>query len=138
MRRISKRRAVGATGHCCFFLAPTGARVSEALGANACDLQLDRPRPQVLLRGKRRKERVVPIPDDLVKALRVLMTERGANRQEARPLFVGIHETRLTRRRAAGRRHSHVDAAGTGAQIHLASCPSALARDDATAVRVTF
>ncbi|MER8562686.1 tyrosine-type recombinase/integrase [Mesorhizobium sp. M0578] len=79
------------------FLARTGARVSEALGANACDLQLDRPRPQVLLRGKGRKERVVPIPDDLVKALRTLMTERGVNRQEARPLFVGTHETRLTR-----------------------------------------
>ncbi|WP_095090426.1 tyrosine-type recombinase/integrase [Mesorhizobium sophorae] len=74
------------------FLARTGARVSEALGANACDLQLDRPRPQVLLRGKGRKERVVPIPDDLVKALRALMTERGVNRQEARPLFVGTHE----------------------------------------------
>ncbi|WP_137934938.1 tyrosine-type recombinase/integrase [Mesorhizobium comanense] len=79
------------------FLARTGARVSEALGANACDLQLDRPRPQVLLRGKGRKERVVPIPDDLVKALRALMTERGVNHQEARPLFVGTHEMRLTR-----------------------------------------
>ena len=28
------------------FLARTGARISEALGINACDLQLDRPRPQ--------------------------------------------------------------------------------------------
>ncbi|WP_287355610.1 tyrosine-type recombinase/integrase [Mesorhizobium sp.] len=46
------------------FLAGTGARVSEALGANACDIQLDRPRPKVLLRGKGPKERVVPIPDD--------------------------------------------------------------------------
>ena len=50
------------------FLARTGARVSEAIGVNASDLQLDRPRSQVLLRGKGRKERIVPIPSDLVKA----------------------------------------------------------------------
>ena len=37
---------------------------TEALGVDACDLQLDRPRPQVLLRGKGRKERIVPIPED--------------------------------------------------------------------------
>ena len=50
------------------FLARTGARVSEAIGVNAGDLQLDRPRSQVLLRGKGRKERIVPIARDLVKA----------------------------------------------------------------------
>jgi integrase/recombinase XerD len=77
------------------FLARTGARVSEAL--NACDLQLDRPRAQVLLRGKGRKERIVPIPGDLVTALKALMRERGVDRHEARPLFVGTHGTPLTR-----------------------------------------
>ena len=41
------------------FLGRTGARVSEALGVDARDLQLDRARPQVLLRGKGRKERIV-------------------------------------------------------------------------------
>jgi integrase/recombinase XerD len=79
------------------FLARTGARVSEALGVNACDLQLDRTRPQVLLRGKGRKERMVPIPHDLVKALKGLMRERGVDHNEARPLFVGTHGIRLTR-----------------------------------------
>lgn len=79
------------------FLARTGARVSEALDADACDLQLERPRPQVLLRGKGRKERIVPIPDDLVKALKALMRERGVEAHETRPLFVGTKETRLTR-----------------------------------------
>ena len=79
------------------FLARTGARVSEAVGVNACDLQLDRARSQVLLRGKGRKERVVPIPDDLVKALKTLMSERGIDDRAARPLFVGAHEARLTR-----------------------------------------
>jgi site-specific recombinase XerD len=79
------------------FLARTGARVSEALGVDACDLQLDRARPQVLLRGKGRKERVVPLAEDLVRALRALLRERGIEPQEARPLFVGTHGTRLTR-----------------------------------------
>ncbi|MGB8437673.1 MAG: tyrosine-type recombinase/integrase [Burkholderiales bacterium] len=79
------------------FLARTGARVSEAIGVNACDLQLDRPRPQVLLRGKGRKERIVPMPGDLVKALKAVMREREVGSHEARPLFVGTHGTRLTR-----------------------------------------
>jgi integrase/recombinase XerD len=79
------------------FLARTGARVSEALGVNACDLRLDCPRPQVLLRGKGRKERVVPMSDDLVKALKALMYEREVDHREARPLFVGKNDTRLTR-----------------------------------------
>lgn len=79
------------------FLARTGARVSEAIGVNACDLQLDRPRPQVLLRGKGQKERIVPISDDLIKALKALMNERRVAHNEALPLFVGTHDTRLTR-----------------------------------------
>jgi site-specific recombinase XerD len=79
------------------FLARTGARVSEAVGVDACDLQLNRTRPQVLLRGKGRKDRVVPISDDLVKALKALMNERGFEGQEVRPIFVGTHKTRLTR-----------------------------------------
>jgi integrase/recombinase XerD len=79
------------------FLARTGARVSEAIGVNAGDLQLDRPRSQVLLRGKGRKERIVPIPNDLVKALKALISERGIALHEPRPLFVGTQETRLTR-----------------------------------------
>ena len=79
------------------FLARTGARISEALGVNACDLQLDHPRSQLLLRGKGRKQRIVPIPNDLVKALKALMRERGLALDDKRPLFVGIHGNRLTR-----------------------------------------
>lgn len=79
------------------FLARTGARVSEAIGVNAADLTLDSHRPQVLLRGKGRKERIVPIAHDLCKTLQKLMSERGVALHEPRPLFVGLHETRLTR-----------------------------------------
>jgi integrase len=42
------------------FLARTGARVSEAVGV---------PPPQVLLRGKGRKERLVPLAGDLARTL---------------------------------------------------------------------
>ena len=79
------------------FMARTGARVSEALGVDACDLQLEHPRPQVLLRGKGRKERIVPITHDLVKALKALIRERGIDQHDGRPLFVGTHGVRLTR-----------------------------------------
>jgi site-specific recombinase XerD len=79
------------------FLARTGARVSEALAVDVCDLRLDCQRPQVLLRGKGRKERIVPISDDLTTTLKALMSERRAKHHEARPLFVGTTGTRLTR-----------------------------------------
>jgi hypothetical protein len=79
------------------FLGRTGARVSEALGVDAYDLWLDRTRPQVLLRGKGRKEGIVPLSSDLVGALKALMRERGLEAQEQRPLFVGTHGERLTR-----------------------------------------
>jgi site-specific recombinase XerD len=78
------------------FLARTGARVSEAIGVNAADLTLDSPRPQVLLRGKGRKERIVPISFHLCNRLKKFMSERGIALHEPRPLSVGLHETRLT------------------------------------------
>lgn len=79
------------------FLGRTGARVSEALGVNVCDLQLDRTRPQVLLRGKGRRERVVPVSADLAGALRALITEHGLNGDPSGPIFRGTHGERLTR-----------------------------------------
>ncbi len=79
------------------FLARTGARVSEATGVNANDLQLERPYPQVLLRGKGRRDRVVPIPQDLAQALTDLLRERGIAYHEPKPIFVGAHNQRLTR-----------------------------------------
>jgi len=58
------------------FLARTGARVSEAIGVDAADLRLERP-PHVLLRGKGRKERLVPLAPDLARVLESLGKERG-------------------------------------------------------------
>jgi integrase/recombinase XerD len=91
------------------FLAQTGARVSEAIGVNATDLQLERQHPQVLLRGKGRKDRIVPVARDLARSLTALLSERGIAHHEPRPIFVGVRNERLTRfgaihvvRRAAG------------------------------------
>jgi integrase/recombinase XerD len=77
------------------FLARTGARVSEAIGVNAADLRLDRP-PHVLLRGKGRKERLVPLAPDIAQVLAKLLKERGLT-DEPEPVFVGAHGERLTR-----------------------------------------
>lgn len=79
------------------FLGCTGARVSEALSVNVRDLQLDRTRPQVLLRGKGRRERVVPVSADLSIALKALIAEHGLNGDPSGPIFRGIHGERLTR-----------------------------------------
>ncbi|SPP98140.1 protein of unknown function [Bradyrhizobium vignae] len=56
--------------------------MSEAPGLNANDLQLERGRPQVLLQGKGR-DRVVPIPHDLVRSLTNLLSERGLARRSS-------------------------------------------------------
>lgn len=79
------------------FLARTGARVSEATGVNANDLQLERSHPQVMLRGKGRRDRVIPIPQHLARALTALLAEHGIANHEPRPIFVGARNKRLTR-----------------------------------------
>ncbi len=79
------------------FLARTGARVSEALGVDAVDLSLDGARSHVLLRGKGRKQRRVPLASDVVAAIDNLLRERRVGRHEHVPVFVGPHGQRLTR-----------------------------------------
>ena len=71
--------------------------MSEAIGVNANDLQLERGRPQVLLHGKGRRDRVVPMPQDLVRSLTALLSERGLSHHQPEPVFVGTHNDRLTR-----------------------------------------
>jgi site-specific recombinase XerD len=79
------------------FLARTGARVSEALGVEAADLSLDGSRSQVMLYGKGRKRRTVPLASDVVAAIDNLLRERGVGRHEHVAVFVGAHRQRLTR-----------------------------------------
>lgn len=79
------------------FLARTGARISEALGVEAADLSLDGARSHVMLRGKGRKERVLPLARDLVVAIESLLHELGIAGHEHVPVFIGVRGERLTR-----------------------------------------
>jgi integrase/recombinase XerD len=119
------------------FLARTSARVSQAIGANVADLQLARPRSQVLLRGKGRKERMVPIPPDLVQALTALMKERGLANHEASPLFVGTHDppsNSLWGDTYCATRRRHRQPAGAHPQVYFTSRLQALARHEASPI----
>jgi site-specific recombinase XerD len=78
------------------FLGRTGARVSEAIAVNAKDIRFDRPW-QVLLRGKGRKERIVPLAEDTAGVLRSLCLERDVPLDAEVPVFVNARGRRLTR-----------------------------------------
>lgn len=59
------------------FLYNTGARVAELVGVRAADLHLDGLHGQVLLRGKRKKDRICPLWQNTVAVLREHLTEIG-------------------------------------------------------------
>lgn len=78
------------------FLFNTGARVSEAVGVQACDLRLTPP-ASVLLRGKGRKERVCPLWPETARALRTHLESQGIALHEARSVFLNHRGQPLTR-----------------------------------------
>jgi integrase/recombinase XerD len=78
------------------FLFNTGARVSEVVGLQACDLALDSP-PSVRLRGKGRKERRCPLWAETAKALRVHLREGKVAAHEPRSVFLNHRGQPLTR-----------------------------------------
>jgi site-specific recombinase XerD len=90
-----RRTASGYRDHALLlFLYNCGARVSEATGLLWEDLQLTPPR-QVRLRGKGRKERLVPLWGETANVLNRL---RGmANNADRRHVFVNRHGQPLTR-----------------------------------------
>jgi site-specific recombinase XerD len=74
----------------------TGARISEALGIQACDLRLSLP-AHVLLRGKGRKERICPLWPETARLLRELLAEQQIAPHEARHVFHNHRGHPLTR-----------------------------------------
>jgi integrase/recombinase XerD len=78
------------------FLARTGARASEAINVKVGDLTLDRP-PQVLLRGKGAKQRIVPLTKDIATILRSYLEERHVASQLDAPVFVNARGQRISR-----------------------------------------
>jgi site-specific recombinase XerD len=77
-------------------LLRTGVRASEAIGINASDLMLELP-GQVLIRGKGKKERALPLTNDLATVLHHLVEERGVDTREDIAVFVNTKGQRLTR-----------------------------------------
>jgi integrase/recombinase XerC len=83
-------------------LYSTGARVSEAVGLNLGDL--NQSDGLVHLRGKGRKERIVPIGDVALQAIqtyRASLKQATADNRPATPLFLNHRGGRLTARSVA-------------------------------------
>jgi site-specific recombinase XerD len=79
------------------FLYNTGARVAELVGVRAADLYLDGLHRQVLLRGKRRKERICPLWQDTVKVLNEHLVEIGIAPDSDNCVFLNRRAEPLTR-----------------------------------------
>jgi site-specific recombinase XerD len=78
------------------FLFNTGARVSEAVGLQACDLRLAPP-ASVLLKGKGSKERVCPLWPETARALREYLEAQEIGIRETRTVFHNHRGYPLTR-----------------------------------------
>ena len=89
------------------FLFNTGARVSEVVGLQACDLVLDPP-PSVRLRGKGRKERSCPLWPETAHALRAYLAERKVPLHEPKSVFPNHRGQPLTRFGIRWILHKHV------------------------------
>lgn len=79
------------------FLYNTGARVAELVGVRAVDLHLEGPHPQVLLRGKGKKERICPLWKDTVMVLRKHIAEIGIAHDSDERVFRNRRTEPLTR-----------------------------------------
>lgn len=78
------------------FLYNTGGRVQELIDVRAADLQLSRPR-QVLLRGKRKKERICPLWASTASVLRRLLDEAGIALSSDEKVFRNAQGEPITR-----------------------------------------
>ena len=104
----------------CFLslLYDTGARVSEILSLKVRDIHLSNP-AKVILYGKGRKLREVPILPNTVLHLRRYMEEQGLSAPEKldRPFFLNRQENPLTRAGAAYILNKYVQMAGVSTHV---------------------
>ena len=79
------------------FLYDTGARANELISFSAHNLNLTKPY-HVILSGKGRKKRIVPIHEKLVLILKAYMKDVNIelNNISKQPLFVNVHGRKLT------------------------------------------
>jgi len=103
------------------FLYGTGARISEATGLDVDDLVLEPGAESVLLRGKGRKERVVPLGSYAAEALHAylvrgrgaLAASGGVNASKGTPaVFLNARGGRLSRQSSWAILHSAAERAG--------------------------
>ena len=74
----------------------TGARVQELVNLEVEDLRMEKPL-QVLLTGKGRKQRIVPLYEETVSAILHYLKIRGQSGVEHETLFLNAHGERITR-----------------------------------------
>lgn len=79
------------------FLYDTGARAQELIDVTPKDLSFSNP-AHVMLFGKGRKKRLVPLQEKMCAILKAYMKDRGIDETEVsnRPLFTNIHGRKLT------------------------------------------
>src|ERR1700712_5152384 len=97
--------------HLCF---AAGLRVSELVGMRLDDVQL-RPHPSVLVHGKGRRDRCLPLWKETTSALRAWIAVRGA--VQVPELFLNAHGEPMTRSGFEYILHKHVRTAAS-------RCPS--------------
>ena len=106
------------------FLYDTGARANELISFSAHNLNLTKPY-HVVLSGKGRKKRIVPIHEKLVLILKTYMKDTNIEPDNIskQPLFVNIHGRRLT---SAGLTHIIMMYADKVREKHPALIPERL------------
>ena len=104
-------------------LYSTGARISEAVGLDIDDIDLTHGRASVRLRGKGRKERVVPVGSYAVDAVDAyLVRARPAQAGEGRgtpAVFLNTRGARLSRQSAWGLLSAAAERAHLGGAAHV-------------------
>lgn len=95
----------------------SGLRISEAVGMDLYDLDLDQGVARVL--GKGHKERLTPMTDAAVERIRSYLVHRGAFRPSLaeRAVFLGMRGGRLNRREASRIVDKAADLAGIAQRI---------------------
>lgn len=78
------------------FLYNTGARVSEAVGLNICDVRFETP-ALVHILGKGRKQRACPLWPETVEALQGYLKQRNDGGRPDAPLFLNAQGCRMGR-----------------------------------------
>ncbi len=104
IRRLLKTTKFGGNNrdYCMFlWLSSCGMRLSELVGVNVTDIRKTSETAELKLRGKGRKERIVPLNSQCVEAWEYYVIERNdfPNADQEKALFLSNRGTRISARR---------------------------------------